>query len=165
MTKVRPATAIKIKSKQFLSIRKLQLYRSINSFVFHNLLWIFLDKTLLKIGSTSSASWTSTGRPYLIANSTCFKKSVSVKERIFRCFFCSLFLIQFNACCWGSMQSGNLDAFRVSMPFCTDNSSGGRPSEFHLQVTNVALNIKINRIELSYTFLRKSRVASSTNNC
>lgn len=49
-----------------------------------------------------------------------------------RLFFSSFFLIQFNACCCGSIHNGNRLPLVVRIPFCTDNSSGGKPSEPHL---------------------------------
>lgn len=50
----------------------------------------------------------------------------------FRLFFSSFFLIQCNACCCGSIQSGKRLEYVVRMPFWTDSSSGGNPWETHL---------------------------------
>ena len=50
----------------------------------------------------------------------------------FSLFFSSFFLIQLRACCWGSIHMGNRLPLVVRIPFCTDSSSGGKPSEPHL---------------------------------
>lgn len=97
-----------------------------------------------------------------MANSSPFKKSGSLNEEIykerekkdncstslrfitdkhqtrahvktFKLFFSSFFLIQLRACCCGSMHKGKRLALVVRMPFCTESSSGGRPSEPHLK--------------------------------
>lgn len=66
------------------------------------------------------------------------KQTISPKEVkllfIFtlRLFFSSFFLIQFKACCCGSIQSGKRLAYVVRMPFWTESSSGGNPWETHL---------------------------------
>lgn len=48
-------------------------------------------------------------------------------------FFSSFFLIQLRACCWGSIHKGKRLDLVVRMPFCTESSSGGRPSDPHLR--------------------------------
>ena len=94
---------------------------------------IFFSRILSMTGSMySSTSLNRNGKPYLMAISSCFRKSGSLKFDIFRLFGSSFFLIQLMACCWGSIHSGNLLAFVVRIPFCTDSSSGGRPSLVHL---------------------------------
>ena len=80
----------------------------------------------------SSTSLKRNGKPYLIANSSCFKKSGSLKVHTLRLLASSFFLIQLRACCCGSIQSGNRLALVVRIPFCIDSSSGGRLSDVHL---------------------------------
>lgn len=43
------------------------------------------------------------------------------------------------------MQTGNLDALKVRIPFCTDSSSGGRPSDVHLEQIFASLEFSIFR--------------------
>lgn len=49
-----------------------------------------------------------------------------------RLLFCSFFLIQLSACCCGSMHMAKRLPLLVRIPFCTESSSGGKPSEPHL---------------------------------
>lgn len=49
----------------------------------------------------------------------------------FKLFFSSFFLIQFSACCCGSIHSGYRLAWVVRIPFSIDSSSGGSPSDVH----------------------------------
>lgn len=75
-----------------------------------------------------------------MAISKCFKKSESLKDNIFKLLFSSLRFIQWRACVCGSMHKGKREALIVRIPFWTDNSSGGNPSEFHLKVGSFKFN-------------------------
>lgn len=71
----------------------------------------------------------------LSAVGICLKQSFWDEDATFctlRLLFSSFFLIQLRACCWGSIHMGNRLPLTVRIPFCTDSSSGGKPSEPHL---------------------------------
>lgn len=81
--------------------------------------------------------WSITGSPFKVTDIYAALKTTSngVKQSsIFtlRLFFSSFFLIQCNACCCGSIQSGKRLEYVVRMPFWIESSSGGNPWETHL---------------------------------
>ena len=67
-------------------------------------------------------------------------KDVCIKTCTFKLFFSSFFLIQFNACCWGSIQRGYLLQLVVRIPFWIDSSSGGRDFDVHLLISTSLVN-------------------------
>lgn len=80
-----------------------------------------------------------------MAISSCFRKSASPNVSTFRLKRASRRLIHSSACCCGSMHSGKREARVVRMPFCTDSSSGGRPSELHWLISTSLLSCSAHR--------------------
>lgn len=71
-----------------------------------------------------------TGFHLCVYVTTCRREKVSLTLRLF---FSSFLLIQFRACCCGSIHNGKRLARVVRMPFWTESSSGGKPCDPHLE--------------------------------
>ena len=126
-----------------------------------SLTMMFFSSTGSITGSMYSSKFSKrNGKPYCTASSSCFRKSASLNVFTLPSrSFPSRRLIQFTACICGSMQSANLLARVVRMPFCTDSSSDGRPSEAHCPVSTSLVRISSS---LNGVVIGSSRLAISS---
>ena len=113
--------------------------------------YVFFSRTGSSMGSSSSSTFSKrNGAPNWMASSRCFMKSLSLRDLIFSWALPYMFLIQFTACCCGSMQRGNREAAVVKMPFCTLCSSAGRPFAVQSWMTASKLK-KLSRLNAAVT--------------
>jgi len=97
----------------------------------------FFSSTGSMTGSMYSSRFSNRkGKPYWMASSSCLRKSESLNVLTLpSSALPSRALIHDTACICGSMHSGQRLARIVRMPFCTDSSSEGRPSDAHCVVS------------------------------